>query len=224
MLRPHTQICIRRACKARCTYGQHGADCNCPRNTSRRSWQIQHTIQCSVASIIEGHTGVIIALVCTRKRAAAKRWIDGFVKRLKAVVAQPLAACPLQSDKRGATVAGQLACLPSLTWLTTASQPSKQAVPSQRSTIWMLQKSKACVLSLCICIAGIHKNLQPRIISCAQLTFIRVPQSTPFHPAGQRHQPVEASHTPARRQGHTLALFRNRRWCRQVAAATAAAD
>ena len=30
-----------------------------------------------------------------------------------------------------------------------------------------------------------------------QLTFMRVLQSSPFHPAGQRHQPADASHTPA---------------------------
>lgn len=129
------------------------------------------------------HTCVIIALVCASKGASAKGWVGGLVKGLESVVPQPLAARPLR-EEGGAWHSRECLCL-----ILHGGEAQAQTTRytglgcSERLAVLSVRPS-----------AAVREALQQP----AQPTFIRVLQSTPCQPAGQRHQPVEASHTPAR--------------------------
>lgn len=134
-------------------------------------------------TLSQQRTCIIIALVCASKGASAKGWVGGLVKGLKPMVPQPLAARPLR-EEGGAWQTRE--CL-YLLWHSGEAQ-----APTTRHT--GLERSERLAALSARPSAAVPVALQQR----AQPTFIRVLQSTPCQPAGQRHQPVEASHTPAR--------------------------
>ena len=117
-------------------------------------------------------TDILIAQVGAGHREAACRQVCGLVVRLKAVLAELLAAWPLQRGARGGEAQGG-------EWQETGCFFSTGQLK------WVLLTGMTCATSA----PPPHPP-----------TFIRVEQSSPVQPAGQRHQPRIASHTPAAQQ------------------------